>query len=160
MRIPDKIELIVADPLALELSWDNGVLLGTRILWSQGGVPTGMSAAAKMLREALARYVAGEKIVWPRVPMAFHEQPEFSAKVLQTLQQTVPHGQTVSYGQLAVMAGSPKAARAVGRIMATNPWPLIVPCHRVLGSDGALTGYSAEGGLEMKRYLLELEEVL
>ncbi|BBD09671.1 methylated-DNA--[protein]-cysteine S-methyltransferase [Desulfovibrio ferrophilus] len=157
MRIPNMIELIVADPLALELAWDNGVLLGTKILWSQGRIPTGMTAAAKMLRDALVRYVAGDRMDWPRVPMAYHEQPEFTAKVLKALQLEVGYGQTVSYGELAAMAGSPGAARAVGRIMATNPWPLIVPCHRVVGSDGALTGYSAEGGLDMKKYLLELE---
>jgi len=159
MRIPDKIEMIVADPLALELAWDNGVLLGAHVLWSKGRVPTGMSAAAKMLHEALARYVAGEKVEWPRVPMAWHELPEFKTKVLRAL-LTVPHGKTVTYGELAAMAGSPGAARAVGQIMATNPWPLIVPCHRVLGSNGSMTGFSAEGGVELKRFLLELEGAL
>lgn len=159
MRIPDKIEMIVADPLALELAWDNGVLLQCKILWSEGRVPTGMSAAARTLHKALTRYVSGKHVQWPRVPMAWHELPEFKAKVLRALQE-IPHGQTTTYGELAALAGSPKAARAVGQIMATNPWPLIVPCHRVLGSGGAMTGFSAEGGVDLKRFLLELENAL
>lgn len=67
--------------------------------------------------------------------------------------------QTVSYGQLAKRAGSPRAARAVGRVMATNRWPLIVPCHRVIASGGGLGGYSARQGLRMKRKLLAREAV-
>ena len=159
MRIPDKIELIVADPLALELAWDNGVLLHTHILWSEGRVPTGMSAAARTRHRALVRYGRGGRVVGPRVPMAWHELPEFKARVLRALQD-IQQGRTTTYGELAALAGSPKAARAVGQIMATNPWPLIVPCHRVLGSDGSMTGFSAEGGTDLKRFLLELEKAI
>ena len=71
------------------------------------------------------------------------------------LTREIPRGQTRTYGELARMAGSPGAARAVGQAMARNPWPIIVPCHRVVGSDGGLTGFG--GGMEMKRRMLQME---
>ena len=67
----------------------------------------------------------------------------------------IPAGQTRSYGDLAARVGRPAAARAVGRVMATNPFPFIVPCHRVVGSTGGLHGYG--GGLDMKAQLLRAE---
>jgi methylated-DNA-[protein]-cysteine S-methyltransferase len=67
----------------------------------------------------------------------------------------IPYGTTVSYGELAALIGRPSAARAVGLANGRNPVSIIVPCHRVVGSDGSLTGYG--GGLERKRYLLDLE---
>lgn len=71
--------------------------------------------------------------------------------------RAIPYGETMSYGQLAAKVGRPGAARAVGRVMATNRYPLVVPCHRVLASGGGLGGYSAPQGLAMKRRLLALE---
>jgi len=79
---------------------------------------------------------------------------DFPAAVLRELAQ-VPYGQTDTYGKLAARAGKPKAARAVGTIMNRNPIPIVLPCHRIVGANGALTGYA--GGLEVKRRLLELE---
>jgi methylated-DNA-[protein]-cysteine S-methyltransferase len=67
----------------------------------------------------------------------------------------IPAGQTESYGGLAAKVGRPGAARAVGRVMATNPWPLLIPCHRVVGSTGSLHGYG--GGLPLKERLLRIE---
>lgn len=67
----------------------------------------------------------------------------------------IPCGETRSYGWIAEKVGHPRAARAVGRVMATNPLPLVVPCHRVVGSNGSLTGYG--GGLRMKESLLRAE---
>ena len=69
----------------------------------------------------------------------------------------IPPATTLTYGQLAARCGSPLAARAVGRAMATNRWPLLIPCHRVVGSSGKLTGYSGTGGVSTKRKLLDLE---
>lgn len=71
---------------------------------------------------------------------------------------SIPAGETRSYAWLAEQVGRPRAARAAGRVMATNPWPLFVPCHRVLGSDGSLHGYG--GGLPMKEALLRVEGAL
>jgi methylated-DNA-[protein]-cysteine S-methyltransferase len=69
----------------------------------------------------------------------------------------IPYGEKRSYGDIARELGKPGAARAVGRANATNPMPLVIPCHRVLGSDGKLHGFSAPGGLETKAWLLRLE---
>lgn len=80
----------------------------------------------------------------------------FQAQVLR-LTLAIPYGETSTYGEIAITLGNPKAARAVGRAEATNPMPLIIPCHRVLGSDGNLHGYGAADGIASKAWLLELE---
>jgi methylated-DNA-[protein]-cysteine S-methyltransferase len=79
---------------------------------------------------------------------------DFQLRVWHTL-QTIPYGETISYGQLAQRIGSPKAARAVGLANGSNPIPIVVPCHRVIGSNGSLVGYG--GGLSNKKALLALE---
>jgi methylated-DNA-[protein]-cysteine S-methyltransferase len=79
---------------------------------------------------------------------------EFGRTVLEELAR-VPYGELTTYGALAARAGSPRAARAVGTVMNRNPIPIVLPCHRVVGSTGSLVGYA--GGLDRKRALLELE---
>jgi len=69
----------------------------------------------------------------------------------------IPYGKTATYGEIAGKVGRPKAARAVGLANNRNPIPIFIPCHRVIGTDGSLTGY--RGGLEMKKRLLELEKI-
>lgn len=103
----------------------------------------------------LADYLSGkDKDQYLDLPYRFSPSSAFMKRVYQATQQ-IPRGQTSSYAQIAAQAGSPKAARAVGRAMATNPLPLIIPCHRVIGSSGKLTGFG--GGLDLKTRLLELE---
>lgn len=96
-------------------------------------------------------------------------QPDFSLVPLRaegTLFQqevwkallTIPYGETRTYGQIAHMIGRPKAVRAVGGACGRNPLPILVPCHRVVGADGSLTGFSC--GLDRKRFLLSLEGIL
>jgi len=80
---------------------------------------------------------------------------DFQKRVWKAL-LTIPYGETMSYGELAKKIGEPKAVRAVGAANGQNPIPIIVPCHRVIGSDGSLTGFG--GGLENKKKLLELEK--
>jgi methylated-DNA-[protein]-cysteine S-methyltransferase len=79
---------------------------------------------------------------------------DFGRRVLGATAR-VPFGETATYGQMAAAAGNPKAARAAGRALNTNPIPIIVPCHRIVGASGALVGYA--GGLDRKISLLELE---
>jgi methylated-DNA-[protein]-cysteine S-methyltransferase len=79
---------------------------------------------------------------------------EFQRRVWATLQE-IPYGETISYGELARWVGNPKASRAVGLANGRNPVAIVVPCHRVIGADGSLTGYG--GGLERKVWLLEHE---
>lgn len=81
----------------------------------------------------------------------------FQQSVWKTLQQ-IPYGQTVSYGKLARRLGNPNKVRAVGKANGKNPIPIIIPCHRVIGADNSLVGYS--GGIDRKKYLLKHEGAL
>ncbi len=90
------------------------------------------------------------------IPVDLSGSSEFSRKVLLTLRRVKP-GQVITYGRLAAKAGRPGAGRAVGRIMGANPVPIIVPCHRCLGADGSLTGFSTAGGTALKARLLFIE---
>jgi methylated-DNA-[protein]-cysteine S-methyltransferase len=105
------------------------------------------------LPERLRRYARGEPVAFPDA-LDFSTATPFQRAVWQATRQ-IPCGQTRSYGWLAAKAGVPRAARAVGQAMAANPWPIIIPCHRVVSSSGRLGGYG--GGLEMKERLLLLE---
>jgi methylated-DNA-[protein]-cysteine S-methyltransferase len=82
------------------------------------------------------------------------EGPAFHQRVWREL-CNIPYGETISYGELARRIGSPNASRAVGRANGANPIPIVIPCHRVIGSNGKLTGYG--GGIERKEFLLALE---
>ena len=79
----------------------------------------------------------------------------FQVEVLEAL-RGIPYGETRTYRDIAVAVGRPKAVRAVGNANGRNPLPIVIPCHRVIGSDGSLTGFG--GGIEAKRYLLDLEQ--
>jgi methylated-DNA-[protein]-cysteine S-methyltransferase len=114
-------------------------------------------AIAAVIR-AVQRYFEGEAVDFSRVAIDLSAEPEFERRVYKALRE-VNWGLTVSYGELAILAGSPSAARAVGRAMAKNPLPVIVPCQRVLAANGAIGGFSAHGGLATKRKMLALEQV-
>jgi methylated-DNA-[protein]-cysteine S-methyltransferase len=107
-------------------------------------------------RRQLDEYFAGTR---REFDLAVDLRParEFGRGVLEQLAR-VPYGEVTTYGTLAARAGRPRAARAVGTVMNRNPVPIVLPCHRVVGSTGALVGYG--GGLERKRMLLELEGAL
>lgn len=92
------------------------------------------------------------------IPLDLGSAGEFAREVYAALRAIGP-GELVTYGELAALAGRPKAARAVGRALGANPIPLIVPCHRVLTAAGTLGGFSAAGGTELKARLLELEGI-
>ncbi len=108
------------------------------------------------LTDAVDTYFETGEMRWSLDHLDWAGVSEFHREVLR-LCHAIPVGETLTYGQLAKLAGSPHAARAVGGAMARNRWPLIVPCHRVVGSSGKLTGYSGEGGLKTKHWLLEHE---
>ena len=103
-------------------------------------------------REALLSYLAGERqgLDLPLAPVG----TDFQRSVWTAL-KAIPYGQTRTYGEIAAAIGRPKAVRAVGLAHPHNPLPIFLPCHRVVGSGGTLTGYA--GGLEMKKALLALE---
>ena len=126
--------------IRLREEWHEGESLGDSPL---------LRKAAKQLTE----YFAGKRTVFD-LPLAL-EGTAFQRQVWQTMLDTVPYGATVSYGELANRCGHPKAARAVGNANHVNPLPIIIPCHRVVGSGGKLVGYG--GGLTLKEGLLALE---
>ena len=107
-------------------------------------------------RRQLDEYFAGERRSF-ELPVDLRLARDFGRTVLEELAR-VPYGELTTYGTLAARAGRPRAARAVGTVMNRNPVPIVLPCHRVVGSTGALVGYG--GGLERKRALLELEGAL
>jgi methylated-DNA-[protein]-cysteine S-methyltransferase len=127
-----------------------------RILWDGEAPPEGavegrsdiLDAAVTQIRE----YFAGARTAFD-LPLDLEGTP-FQQKVWLEL-ATIPFGTTVSYGEQARRIGSPQAARAVGAANGRNPVPLVLPCHRVIGSNGALTGFG--GGLDTKRSLLRHE---
>ncbi len=147
-------------------------LLGPVLLVSDGQALTGLFFADRRYGEAvgegwveaaeaepfplakvqLTEYFDGKRRVFS-VPLALHGTP-FQLSVWEAL-QSIPYGQTISYRELARRVGRPASVRAVGQANGHNPVSVIVPCHRVIGSDGKLTGYG--GGLERKEALLRLE---
>ncbi len=153
--------VVLASPVGpLTLVAENGELTGLYFGTHQHapsldslGAP-GDPAAAPFAAAAsqLAAYFAGELTSFD-LPLA-PAGSEFQLSVWAAL-RTIPYGQTRSYGQLARQIGRSTASRAVGLANGRNPIAVVIPCHRVIGSDGSLTGYG--GGLDRKRYLLDLE---
>lgn len=136
-------------PLTLEAD-ENAV---TAIRFSAGGAQDAsplLDAAEAQLRE----YFAGARRTFD-LPLAPHGTA-FQRRVWAAL-RTIPYGETRTYGELAAAIDSPNASRAVGMANHRNPLPIVIPCHRVIGANGTLTGYA--GGLEVKRRLLALEGI-
>jgi methylated-DNA-[protein]-cysteine S-methyltransferase len=121
-----------------------------------GSQPAAPPAQLRNLFARLRRLLSGGRVDLNDVPLELSGLPAFHARVYRAV-RTIPPGATLSYGEVAALAGAPGAARAVGNALARNPFPLIVPCHRVIGSGGRIGGYSAPGGLATKRRLLTIE---
>lgn len=116
--------------------------------------PAALAAVTKQLQA----YFGGDRFQFD-LPLDLSQTTPFQKRVLQTAQR-IPAGTTWTYGQLAHTLGKPQASRAVGQALGRNPIPIVIPCHRVIGSDGGLRGYGAGRGLESKRWLLHLEGAL
>lgn len=114
------------------------------------------STREKQLEEELVRYWKGEKVNFLTV-VDLSDYTPFRRKALEVC-ATIPYGVLKSYGDLAIAVESPKACRAIGGAMGANRTPIVIPCHRVIGSSGTLTGFA--GGIEMKKRMLELEKVV
>jgi methylated-DNA-[protein]-cysteine S-methyltransferase len=132
---------------------------GRRAALEAMGVGTPSDFLTPAMRRAVAkltRYAASGADELADIAVDYGTVTDFQRRVLDAC-RAIPAGETLSYAQLAQLAGAPGAARAVGNVMRTNRLPLVVPCHRVVGSGGQLGGYSAPEGLAMKRRLLALE---
>jgi methylated-DNA-[protein]-cysteine S-methyltransferase len=112
---------------------------------------------AQAVRE-IGEYLAGVRTAFD-FPVDWSVLTPFQEQALRAT-FAIPYGQVRTYGEIAGQIGKPRAARAVGRAEATNPMPLVIPCHRVIGSDGLLHGYGAGQGLSTKAWLLHLENPL
>jgi methylated-DNA-[protein]-cysteine S-methyltransferase len=108
------------------------------------------------LQEQIVAYYKGDPIDFSKTPIDFSGYTPFSRQILQACMK-ITYGETKTYKELAQLAGSPNAARAAGAVMSRNRTPLIIPCHRILGSDGSLHGFSAPGGIATKKQMLKLE---
>lgn len=136
-------------------STDNAV---TSVRFADGDVSIRRGPTTPLLHDvarSLERYWT-RRLIRFDLPLETEGTP-FQQKVWQAL-RAIEHGQRISYAELARRIGAPRAVRAAGRANGANPIAIFVPCHRVIGSDGTLTGYG--GGLERKRALLELEGAL
>ena len=141
----------------------------TAVLWgaTAKGLVNGLQGQAAPAVEAALRcaasqwlvhlrgYFAGQRRAFP-LDIAWQSLRPFQREVLR-LVAAIPYGETRTYGWIAAAVGKPGAARAVGRAVATNPMPIVIPCHRVVAADGGLGGFSGPGGLETKARLLALE---
>ncbi len=110
----------------------------------------------KTLQEQIAGYFEGAYVDFSDVPLDLESFSPFSRRVLAACKD-VKIGQTATYSELAEKAGSPGAGRAAGSVMASNPLPLIIPCHRIIRTDGQMGGFTAPGGIPLKKKMLELE---
>jgi len=115
---------------------------------------------ARPLVDKIIAYYRNQAVDFSDVVLDMRGTTEFSRLVYNSLRTRVLYGQRLSYSQLAELCGRAKAYRAVGTALAKNPWPLIVPCHRVLGSGGSLGGFSGAGGIVQKKAMLDMESAI
>ena len=138
MDLPGDTSLNMADGEKLDITDDRG--------------------KCKIIASLLKDYFSGRKVDFSKLEIDLSSYSPFFRDVCRAA-RTIPYGEIRTYGQLAEMIGRKGAARAVGRVMAANPLPIIIPCHRVVSASGALTGYSAAGGIKTKERLLLMEGV-
>ncbi len=113
------------------------------------------SGQLRRIGQQLREYLAGRRTRFD-LPLDLRALPDFQRRVLLAALE-VPRGQVTTYGEIAHRIGRPSAARAVGQALGHNPMPIVIPCHRVVASDGSLRGYSGGGGPRTKAWLLALE---
>jgi len=115
-------------------------------------VPAGVQRALDRVRTLLS----GDAVDLADIPLDLEAAPEFHRRVYEVA-RTIPPGRTMTYGEIARRLGVPHESREVGQALGRNPVAIIVPCHRVLGADGKMGGFSANGGVSTKRRMLEIE---
>ena len=121
-----------------------------------GAVDAAPDVAMSAVIEGIRALMRGEKADLSAAPLDIARVPEFNAKVYD-IARRIPAGETLTYGQIAVKLGDRLLAQKVGEALGKNPWPIVVPCHRVTAAGGKLGGFSARGGATTKLKLLEIE---
>ena len=132
--------------------------LTARLLPPGAPAPRRAPSALRRLAEAAAQYFEGEPVHFDEFPVDLSSGTSFQRRVWSVIGR-IPYGQVRTYQWIGVEIGRPEAARAIGQAVGANPVPLLIPCHRVVGSDGSLVGFSAEGGIGLKVKMLDLEKV-
>ena len=127
------------------------------LLARYGAQVEGDSEKARPVLEQIKAYLGGERVQFG-LEIDWSGMSGFQQRALRAVTD-IPYGQTRTYGQIAADIGVPQASRAVGRANATNPIPLVIPCHRVIGADGQLRGYGGGEGVKTKAWLLSLEKL-
>lgn len=140
------------------VAWDDDLVARVELEPSTGATPAAHRGPAAVLDAWIASWNAGSAVPFDGELLDWLVVPVRTARILETLAE-LPFGETIDYGALAARCGIPKGARAVGQAMARNPFPLLVPCHRVLLRGGRCGEYSA-GGPAVKRRILAHEGVL
>ncbi len=144
--------------ITFQLGPDGLTALGFFSTSSSEGNALSNNPVAKQITRQIRAYFSGEKVAFD-FPVDLSALSDFQQKVLIACRE-IAYGEVETYGELAKRIGKPGAAQAIGGVMARNPIPLIIPCHRVVASGGMLHGYSAQGGLQTKSILLNLEGFL
>lgn len=168
LQLPEATPALTVERLWLS-AWGGTAAGPNSSLDAAGSVPTlqalldrGLSGCPPAIEQAIAEVLgllAGEHFDLRGIRLDEHHVSAFERRVYQAARE-IPVGQTVTYGELARRIGSPAAARAVGRALGRNPFVIIVPCHRILAAGGRPGGFSAHGGLVMKRRLLSIEAAI
>lgn len=141
----------------LQLPESNADLTRSRMRrrWT-GAVESAPPSGVQGAIDRVLALLAGEAVDLGDIPLDLAAAPDFHRKVYEVA-RTIPPGQTMTYGQIAKRLGVPHESREVGQALGRNPVAIIVPCHRVLGADGKMGGFSANGGVATKRRILEIE---
>ena len=141
--------------LQLPESSADGTRSRMRRRWS-GTTETVPPAGVQRAIDRVLALLAGEAVDLDDIPLDLEAVPDFHRKVYEVA-RTIPPGQTTTYGEIAKKLGVPHESRDVSQALGRNPVAIIVPCHRVLGADGKMGGFSANGGVATKRRILEIE---
>ncbi len=136
------------------LYWDEKGLRGTSLSFDKRKDDEAPPWIQK-LKKRIENYYQGKPDHFHDIELVLEKKTDFQKKVYEVVRR-IPRGKVLTYKEVALKVGSPLAFRAIGQIMARNPFPLIVPCHRVIGS-GKLGGFSAPGGLKTKCAMLKIE---
>ena len=141
--------------LQLPESTAQGTRTRMRRRWT-GATETMPPASVQHAIDRVLALLAGEAVDLGDISLDLEAAPDFHRKVYEVA-RTIPPGQTMTYGDIAKKLGVPHESREVGQALGRNPVAIIVPCHRVLGADGKMGGFSANGGVATKRRILEIE---
>ncbi len=146
----EKAVLRTCLPVSFKEAVERRLLNGTK-----GAIPA--KKAFRPIEKDINDYYNGICVDFSCIGVCFDGLTDFQTNVLTAL-RNINYGKTVSYGELARLANCPRGARAIGTVMAQNPLPLIIPCHRVIKADGSLGYFSAAGGVDTKQRMLNLEK--